>query len=216
MKSSESLKEIAPALVKAQMEIKAAIKDSTNPFFKKKYADLASVIEAVRVPLNNAGICFIQPASSTAEGVAVETVLIHTSGEWLSETLTMPVNKHDAQAFGSACTYGRRYGLQSLCGVPSEDDDGERAVKTPAAPSKVTPTAGAWEAMSDEQKSRLIDLAEVIKEYHADQDYQGAYEALDTAGLEVEERVALSTRLDSKVRTAMAKWRKDNPAGAPA
>jgi len=216
MKHSESIKEIAAALVKAQKEIKAAIKDATNPFFKNKYADLASVIEAVRVPLNNAGISFLQPASTVAEGVAVETVLIHESGEWLSETLVMPVNKQDAQAFGSACTYGRRYGLQSLCGVPSEDDDGERAVKTPVNQSKVTPTAGAWESMTPEQQSRLTDLAQVVKEYHADQDYASAYDAIDAAGLELEEKVALSTRLDSKVRTAMAKWRKENPANQQA
>jgi hypothetical protein len=211
MKHSDSINEIAAALVKAQTEIKAAIKDSTNPFFKNKYADLASVIEAVRLPLNKAGICFLQPASSVPEGVAVETILIHQSGQWLSETITMPVNKQDAQAFGSACTYGRRYGLQSLCGVPSEDDDGERAVKAPATPSKITPTAGAWEAMSPEQQSRLTDLATVVKEYCEDQDYASAYEAIDAAALETEERVALATRLDSKVRTPMTKWRKENP-----
>ena len=171
MKTSESIKEIAGALVKAQAEIKAAIKDATNPFFKNRYADLASVIEAVRTPLNKAGICFLQPASSTPEGVAVETILIHTSGEWVSETLTMPVNKQDAQAFGSACTYGRRYGLQSLCGVPSEDDDGERATKTVAMPAApITPTTGVWQEMNDKQQSRLLDLATVMKEALTDGD----------------------------------------------
>lgn len=206
MKQSESIKEIAAALCKAQLQIKAAVKDAQNPFFKNKYADLASVIEAVRVPLNNAGISFLQPASASAEGVMVETVLIHTSGEWVSETLTMPVNKQDAQAVGSAITYARRYGLQSLCGVPAEDDDGERATKTAAMPKgTITPTTGAWESMSDKQQSRLLDLATVMKEAISDGDIGEACRIMTDAGLETEEKVALWTRFDSKQRAAMKK-----------
>jgi threonine dehydrogenase-like Zn-dependent dehydrogenase len=204
MKTSESIKEIAGALVKAQTEIKAAIKDATNPFFKNKYADLASVIEAVRIPLNKAGISFLQPASADEHGVIVETVLLHSSGEWISESLHMPVNKQDAQAVGSAITYGRRYGLQSLCGVPSEDDDGERATKTVSMPkTTITPTTGAWEAMNEKQQSRLTDLATIMKEAITMMDVPEACRIMSDAGLETEEKVALWTRFDSKQRSAM-------------
>jgi len=210
MKTSESLKAIAASLLQAQGNIKAALKDSTNPHFKSKYADLSSVIDAVKKPLNDAGIVFTQGVSSAESGVSVETMLLHVSGEWMSETLTVPVSKHDAQGVGSAITYGRRYGLQSMCGVPAEDDDGNAASAAP--PKKtITPTTGLWEALTDEQRTILSNLAGVIKEYVSDQDCSGAYEALDAAGLDADERAALGTQLDSKTRTAMSKWRKENP-----
>lgn len=213
MKTSESIKEIATALVKAQTNIKAAIKDATNPFFKNKYADLASVIEAVRPHLNTAGICFLQPATSDEHGVSVETVLLHCSGEWISETLHMPVNKQDAQAVGSAITYGRRYGLQSFTGVPSEDDDGEAATRTANAPrGPISATTGAWEAMTDKQKSRLLDLSTVAKEAIANNEPLEALRIIDAAALETEEKVALTTRFDSKQRAAMTKARAEQKA----
>lgn len=127
MNRSESIKELATALAKAQGEIGAAIKSATNPHFRSKYADLASVIEAIKGPLSKNGIAFLQGVKSVAGGVAVETMLVHTSGESMSETLEIPVSKNDAQGIGSAITYGKRYGLQSLVGVPSEDDDGNAA-----------------------------------------------------------------------------------------
>ena len=210
MKQSESIKEIAPALVKAQAKVKAAIKDSQNPFFKNKYADLASVIEAVRTPFNDAGISFLQPVSSVEEGVCVETMLIHTSGEWLSESLVMPVAKHDAQAVGSAITYGRRYGLQSLCGVPSEDDDGERATKTQTLPkAAITPTTGAWDALDEPMKHRLTDLALMVKEYIEASDVEAALHAIDDATLTSEETIGLWSRFNSAERSAMKKKREE-------
>ena len=134
MNTSSSIKELALALHKAQKNIKAALKDSTNPHFRSKYADLSSVIDAVKQPLLDQGIVFLQGVSGVENGVAVETMLLHVSGEWMSSTLEIPASKHDAQGYGSACTYGRRYGLQSMCGVPAEDDDGNAA--TASAPTK--------------------------------------------------------------------------------
>ncbi len=209
MKSSTEIKAIAAALVKAQTEIKAAIKDSANPFFKSKYADLASVIEAVRLPLNHAGISFLQPVSEAEHGVKVETILIHSSGEWISETLVMPVSKEDAQGVGSAITYARRYGLQSMCGVPVEDDDGNAAAKAPPAKAAITPTTGAWEALSDKDRSLLTDLSNVVKEYIADGDIEGAVSMVDQAGLDADHKVALWTQFDSKARSAMKRAKQE-------
>lgn len=128
MKTSESIVKISPALLKAQKEMGAVTKDSANPFFKSNYANLEAVIEAVKGPLNSNGIVFLQPTKGSPNGVIVETVLLHESGEWIADELELPVDKKTAQATGSAVSYGRRYGLQALVGLPStEDDDGNHA-----------------------------------------------------------------------------------------
>lgn len=116
------------AMTLAFAEIEAATKDKTNPHFKSKYADLASVIEAVKPPLIRHGLFFTQRCQPAEDGVSVETVLHHSSGTEMSlGTLYLPANKRDAQGFGSALTYARRYALQTAFGVPTEDDDGNAA-----------------------------------------------------------------------------------------
>ncbi len=134
MQRSDSISELAKALAIAQGKIGAAKKDSDNPFFKSKYADLASVVDAIREPLSTAGLAWVQPTVPVDHAVCVETVLMHASGEWISSTTTIPVDKSNAQAFGSALTYARRYGLMSLVGVAPDDDDGNAAAA--ASPPK--------------------------------------------------------------------------------
>lgn len=125
MKTSESINKIAPALLKAQRAIKFAVKDSQNPHFRSTYADLSSVIEACKPALNEAGIVFIQMAEPCDPGsIALTTRLIHESGEWIESTATCAAAKPDAQAFGSATTYLRRYTLASAVGLYQDDDDG--------------------------------------------------------------------------------------------
>ena len=150
MKTSETIKNISEALNKAQKEMGAVKKGADNPFFKSKFADLPSVIEAVKEPLNKNGITILQPHSTVVkEGIGtegntvihfVETVLVHESGEFISgETpVFLPEKKrNDPQALGSAITYARRYGLQSLLSLPAEDDDGEKAMVRNSAPKKI-------------------------------------------------------------------------------
>src|SRR3972149_8405060 len=119
MNKSESIKELATALAKAQGEIKGAIKDADNPFFKSKYADLASVVEAIRAAFSKHGLSYSQGCEpSDKNEVRVETIILHASGEWLSNgVLCLPVTKADAQGFGSALTYARRYSLSAAVGV---------------------------------------------------------------------------------------------------
>ena len=137
MNKSESITNLATALAMAQMNIKGAIKDSANPFFKSKYADLSSVVEAIRPAFGQCGLSYIQRIEpSDKDEVRVETILMHASGEWLScGVLNLPVSKADAQGYGSALTYARRYSLAAACGVApeNEDDDGNAASgkKTP-------------------------------------------------------------------------------------
>ena len=122
------MKEIAAALVAAQKEFSPALKHSTNSHFRNRYAALDACIEAVMEPLNAAGIFLTQPTHETPDGVTVETVFIHTSGERYSAgKLFVPASKRDAQGFGSALTYARRYSLMAACGIAPEDDDGNAA-----------------------------------------------------------------------------------------
>lgn len=129
MNKSESIAGLAAALAKAQGQMKGAIKDSANPFFKSKYADLASVVEAIRAAFSANGLSYIQTVEpSEKDEVRVETTLLHSSGEWIScGVLSLPVSKVDAQGYGSALTYARRYSLSAAVGVAPEDDDGNAA-----------------------------------------------------------------------------------------
>lgn len=128
MNKSESIAELTKALVKVQAEIKPAVKDAKNSFFKSSYADLNSVWDACRALLTANGLAVIQTTAPVEHGVVVETVLAHTSGEWISGELLLPLAKSDPQGVGSAITYGRRYGLAAIVGiVGDEDDDGNAA-----------------------------------------------------------------------------------------
>ena len=138
MKTSTALTKLAPALVSAQAEITWATKDSTNPHFKNRYADLQSVIEAIKPALNKNGIFFSQhPTPSDAGTLGLTTILLHSSGEWIEDTAIIPLPKNDPQGYGSAMTYGRRYGLAAICGLFQSDDDGE-AAKPSQMPVKAT------------------------------------------------------------------------------
>ena len=147
MNKSESIKELATALAKAQGAIKGAVKDSANPFFKSKYADLASVVEAIRSAFAANGLSYVQSVEpSDKDEVRVETTILHSSGEWIGcGVLALPVSKVDAQGYGSALTYARRYSLSAATGVAPEDDDGNAA--TVAKPSLVKKMDGVEKAL---------------------------------------------------------------------
>ena len=138
------MKAIAAALVKAQKEFGPALKTSTNPHFRSRYADLSACVEAVIDALNNNGIYLMQLTDEHENGVKVSTVFIHESGEQISGgSLYMPAAKHDPQGFASALSYARRYSLMAACGIAPEDDDGNAATASapPKAASKATPPA---------------------------------------------------------------------------
>lgn len=127
MQTSDAINEIAAALAKAQGEMGGAVKDSANPFFKSKYADLSSVWDACRGPLTKNGLAIIQSPSAEGLRVSVDTLLTHVSGQWMRGTVSVNAKEDSPQAVGSAITYLRRYALQSFAGVAPEDDDGEAA-----------------------------------------------------------------------------------------
>lgn len=124
---------IAKAFVDAQKEFAPALKTSTNPHFRSKYVDLAGCVEAVIDALNNHGFALIQKTHDCENGVKVETIFLHESGEQLTGgVITVPADRQNAQGYGSALTYARRYSLMASCGIAPEDDDGNAATKAPA------------------------------------------------------------------------------------
>ncbi len=147
------MKNLFTSLVKAQKEFGPALKSSTNPQFKSRYADLSACVEAVLDGLNNNGIMLMQTTHPCEDGVMIETLFLHESGEQLSSgKLHVPSSKHDAQGYGSALTYARRYSLMAACGIAPSDDDGNAATgnitkATPVqklAPAKVEGKGGTW------------------------------------------------------------------------
>ena len=127
MNKSESIKELAEALAKAQGEMQNPSFDTQNPFFKSRYASLANVRNTVIPVLSKHGLSVAQFLGGEETRVACETMLLHASGEWMSQTFSVPVGKHDAQGYGSAATYARRYALMAIVGVVGDEDDDANA-----------------------------------------------------------------------------------------
>jgi hypothetical protein len=152
MNQSEQINELATALAKCQGEITPALKDSNNPFFKSKYADLNAVWSVCREPLSRHGLCVIQTIDKAKDGEPILiTTLAHSSGQWIKSVSPIPVKeeiggkidpnkkayKNDPQALGSSITYMRRYNLSSIVGISTdEDDDGEKAMNPNGKESK--------------------------------------------------------------------------------
>lgn len=147
---SADITELAKALSKFQAAIEPVKKDSANPFFKSKYADLSSIWDAIRAPLAKEGLSILQEPSAHDGKITITTILLHASGQYIRSALTLPVVKQDPQGYGSAITYGRRYALQSIAGVAPEDDDGNAAsgkemngvAKPPIGARNVAPRPG--------------------------------------------------------------------------
>ena len=176
MDKSESIKELATALNKAQAAMGGAVKDANNPFFKSKYADLGAVVKAIKEPFAANGLSYTQFPIEENGRIGVETILMHESGEWLSNKFTVNLSKQDAQGAGSAITYCRRYALQAIAGIPSEDDDGQAASQSTtyvASASKLT-KMDYYNATTEEQNVMWGKLpqavqTEIIKECEAKQ-----------------------------------------------
>lgn len=135
MNRSETIGKIAEALAKAQGSMKTAKKVAANPFYKSRYADLATVVEVIREPFSVNGLSYVQLPDTDEQGnVTLETIFMHTSGEWFSSVLTMKPAKNDPQTIGSLISYMRRYALQAMAGMASEDDDGNAASEHPVKP----------------------------------------------------------------------------------
>lgn len=130
MKTSESITNVGKALAAAQAEIRSIGKDRTNPHFRNTYATLDAIMETVRPVLAKHGLSIIQGMTvphtdehGAVRSFVLETMLLHASGEYISNAAVMPVTKADAQGVGSAITYGRRYGVSALLALATDEDD---------------------------------------------------------------------------------------------
>ena len=158
MIKSESIKELLTALAKAQGKISAAKKDSTNPHFKSKYADLAACWEAIKEPLSTNGLSLTQWVTTAEKGVSVVTVLGHSSGEFMSSEATFPVKDiGNPQSMGSSITYARRYCLSAAIGLVADDDDDGNAA-SPQKPAYVPTSPPKVPRITKDQYKELLDL----------------------------------------------------------
>lgn len=204
------MERIAAALVKAQRAFGPALKSSSNPHFKSKYADLAACVEAVIDGLNANGIALIQKQHPSEGGVAVETVFVHESGETLSAgTLTVPASKQDPQGYGSALTYARRYSLMAACGIAPEDDDGNAASKTAIkkGPGVISAPSEAFKSLPPDWQMWVTDFAKDVANAFEQQGAQAARALLDEVTereqLQPEHIAATWALLPSKARSGI-------------
>jgi hypothetical protein len=162
MKTSEKLDKLAPALTKAQAEMGGAVKESSNPFFKSKYADLTSVWKACKEALHSNGFSVVQSPITKESRLGVSTMLLHESGQYITDDYTLSVKKqNDPQADGSSITYARRYALAAFVGVCPVDDDAEAAMLRNRKPAtKSAPK-------EDDTTRYLKKLEELTKDYPA-------------------------------------------------
>ena len=180
------MKEIATAFVKAQKAFGPALKTSTNPHFKSRYADLSACVEAVIDALNANGIALVQVLHECNDGVIVSTTFIHESGEIIDTgKLHVPAAKHDPQGYGSALTYARRYSLMAACGIAPEDDDGNAGSKPP----KMTDAT---------LKALLADIADCKNEAELKNAY---FEAIKAVGNNQEAKDHIIAAKDAKKAT---------------
>lgn len=195
---SEHQKQISAAFVKAQKGFSPALKTSTNPHFKSRYADLSACVEAVIDALNDNGIGLIQRTSEDETGVTVETVFIHESGEHLEcGKLHVPASKMDPQGYGSALTYARRYSLMAACGIAPEDDDGNASSKRKEPEPKKLPDKalqGFLKSVLDcENTDGLHSIKDQAKRVCEEMQDEGAYRAILAA---IKERAAELSKVE--------------------
>lgn len=172
MLKSESIAALAKAIALSQLHVENALKSSTNPHFKSKYADLAEILNTVRPVFSANGIAIVQTPTFESGVASVETMLCHESGEFISSVCSSPVSKQDAQGIGSAITYLRRYSLAAMCGIAQEDDDGQHAVQEQQtqhqAPSRKLSNAEREMGVADMKGAPdEAALKQVWADYHA-------------------------------------------------
>lgn len=153
MNKSDSIAALSAALAKAQGELENANKNANNPHFKSKYADLAELLNTVRPVMSKHGLAVVQMPSFEQGVASVETLLTHSSGEYISSICSAPVTKQDAQGVGSAITYLRRYSLAAFCGIAQEDDDVNSAVgnKNQTQDKRAPAPQSAKQTLTDER-----------------------------------------------------------------
>jgi len=201
---SESTKGINEGLAAFAIKLGGARKDSENSAYKgNKYADLASVCAAIQDALLDSGLAYYQVAHERDKSAAIETIITHASGEWLScGVMAVPVDRASAHGFGSALTYARRYSLSAAFGVAPEDDDGNAANKATPKSAKSVPIDELSKQDAD-TVAFLTEIAGNVRSMVFRKDIAGAYDEIESHQLAIELKTALWGLLDSKERSAI-------------
>lgn len=204
------IKELSAAMAKAFAVIEGAVKGKVNPAFRSKYADLSSVVDAIKPHLAEHGLWFSQRTHRAEGGVCVETVIHHVSGQSLScGELYMPATKQDAQGYGSALTYARRYSLMAAFGVPAEDDDGNAAAGRQNGQQARAEPSARERAIRDIADRCIALHGAAVAKAEKDDDMSGFWELHDcAASVTGEDRVLLWEMLKnhSAVRGAIKEY----------
>ncbi len=163
--STPTLEALAAALCLAQSEMPAAKKDSVNPFFRSKYAGLSSIMQAAIPVLSKHGLAVSQFVTHINGESALETILLHTSGQYISSVMPLFLKTNDPQGQGSAITYARRYAFMAAIGMVADEDDDGNATRTAApapalSPLMINPTQRAIIAELLPQSGRYKDIAD--------------------------------------------------------
>ena len=202
MNQSENINELVTALSKAQGEITCAVKDTSNAFFKSRYADLSSVWNACRAPLSKNGLAVFQTMENKDDGkIILVTTLAHSSGQWIRSYLPVLMVKQDAQGMGSSITYSRRYALSAIVGVAPDDDDAEASMDR--SPKIKKEEVKAVEMITDTQ---LLEITVLINKCSIEYQ-QSVYEnlkkmkidSLEFLPLSMYERIKLAAIRNAKV-----------------
>lgn len=210
MEKSETISELAKALAAFQGAMESVLKTKVNPFYHSKYADLDAIWEACRGRLSANGLALVQ-TTTWNDQIILETMLLHTSGEWIKGSLAINAAKLDPQAVGSAITYARRYGMSAMLGISSEDDDDAES-NMPRA-TKTGTGVGPGPQDSPEQSSGTVPEdfeARLNKLYTWAQEKHGLKpdKALKAAGLKLEDVIegldlkAVARRINAKMKEA--------------
>ncbi len=220
MRTSETIGALATALAAAQSTMHGARKDTANPFFKSKYADLASCWDAARAELPSQELCVIQTTRpSEKDEVIVITRLAHSSGEWIEGELALPVSKADAQGYGSALTYARRYGLCAIVGIAPEDDDGNAAAAAKPLPRAIPANVEGQDLYAALPLDAQTIVQDDVREMTAlvkNGDLGGALAIISERYGSQEDQLILASQMPSEPRNKIKAFRKaqEKPAYA--
>jgi hypothetical protein len=198
------LKELTEALAKAQAEIQNPVFDMVNPHFKSKFASLAAVRNAVIPVMSKYGIFVTQELTTTERGISCSTIFMKGGEELRFQPLVMPASKNDAQGFGSAATYARRYSLMAACGVVGDTDDDGNAASEKS--KKITPAGGVLESLDRDVQFALRDIASETQEAFDKAGVAESYNIFKDQDFGADEKVAFWSLLSSSCRSALKKY----------
>ncbi|PFS55819.1 ERF family protein [Bacillus thuringiensis] len=215
MNKSETITELAKALVKFNSEVNKIAKDADNPFFKNNYATLDTIIDEIRPILSKHGLSIMQIPSGDGQNVTLKTLLLHESGEWLeSDELTMKPVKNDPQAVGSCITYARRYSLAAFLSLNTgEDDDGNGATygkdkpkpKGNSGQASSKPQGGSGNGKASEKQMKMIHAKIAHVATLTQTDKQTVEDTLK-GNINAENLSDLSSQLASKAIQVLSGW----------